>query len=54
MLIHSMKAQHAAVAEVASKVNLRKAIKQTKKDPWVFKGSLDDVGEAEVTQNSTT
>ena len=36
MLIHSMEAQHVAMEEVASKGNLRKAIKQAKKDPWLF------------------
>ena len=38
MLIHSMEA---AIGEVGSKHNLRKAIKQAKKDQWVFKRSLD-------------
>ena len=50
MLVHSMEAQHEAIGEVASKANVRKAIKQAKKDPWVFKGSPDDVGEAGVPQ----
>ena len=34
---NTVEAQHAAIGEVASKVNLRKVIKQAKKDPWVFK-----------------
>ena len=50
MLIHSMEAQHEAMGEVVSKGNLRKAIKQIKKDSWIFKGSVDDVGEAGVPQ----
>ena len=45
-----MEAQHEAIAEVTNKGNLRKAFRQAKKDPWVFKGSLDDVGEAGVPQ----
>ena len=44
MMILSMQEQHDATGEVVTKINLRKA----KKDPWVFKGSLDDVGEAVV------
>ena len=36
------------LGEVTSNGNLRKAINQAQKDPWVFKGSLDDVGEAVV------
>ena len=50
LILYSMEAQHAAIGEVASKVNLRKAIKQAKKDSWVSRGSLDDIGEAEVPQ----
>ena len=50
MVIHSMEAQHETVGEVASNGNLRKAIKQAYNEPWVFKGSLDDVGEAVVPQ----
>ena len=50
MQIHSMEAQHAAIGEVASNGNLHKTIRQAKKDPWVVKGSLDDVGEAGVPQ----
>ena len=46
MLVHSMKAQHGTIGEVASKVNLCKAIKQAKKDLRVFKVSVDNVGEA--------
>ena len=43
---HSTEAQHEAIGQIAKKGNLHKAIRQAKKDPRVFKGSLDDVGEA--------
>ena len=41
-------------SQQAIKINLRKAIKQANKDPWVFKGSLDDVGEAGVIHRYST
>ena len=50
MVIHYIEAQHEAIGEVDCKGNLHKTIKQAKKDLWVYKGSLDDVGEAEISQ----
>ena len=48
VVIHYIEAQHEAIGEVDCKGNLHKTIKQAKKDLWVYKGSLDDVGEAEI------
>ena len=37
MLIHSLEVQHQTIGELPTKDILRQAIKQAKKDPWVFK-----------------
>jgi len=47
-LTHSIEAQREAIGEVASKCNMHNEIKQTNKDPWDFKGYLDDVGETGI------
>ena len=48
MLIHSLEEQHQTIGELPTKDILRHAIKQAKKDPWVFKRLEDDDGEADV------